>query len=50
MNAPVDAATLAKVSLDDKYTLDAGRVYLDDRTADTDRGAFSVVDVPRLIL
>ena len=28
MNAPVDAATLAKVSLDDKYTLDAGRVFL----------------------
>ncbi len=28
MNAPVDAATLARVSLDDKYTLDAGRVFL----------------------
>ena len=28
MNAPVDAAALAKVSLDDKYTLDAGRVFL----------------------
>ena len=28
MNAPVDAAALARVSLDDKYTLDAGRVFL----------------------
>ena len=28
MNAPVDAAALAKVSLDDKYTLDTGRVFL----------------------
>jgi indolepyruvate ferredoxin oxidoreductase len=28
MNAPVDAATLAKVSLDDKYTLERGRVFL----------------------
>jgi len=28
MNAPVDPATLAKVSLDDKYTLDKGRVFL----------------------
>ncbi len=28
MNAPVDPATLAKVSLDDKYTLDRGRVFL----------------------
>jgi indolepyruvate ferredoxin oxidoreductase len=28
MNAPVDAATLARVSLDDKYTLDKGRVFL----------------------
>ncbi|MEO8145740.1 MAG: indolepyruvate ferredoxin oxidoreductase family protein, partial [Betaproteobacteria bacterium] len=28
MNAPVDAAAFAKVSLDDKYTLDQGRVFL----------------------
>jgi len=28
MNAPVDPATLAKVSLDDKYTLEKGRVFL----------------------
>jgi indolepyruvate ferredoxin oxidoreductase len=28
MNAPVDPATLARVSLDDKYTLDKGRVFL----------------------
>ncbi|MSP96821.1 MAG: indolepyruvate ferredoxin oxidoreductase family protein [Betaproteobacteria bacterium] len=28
MNAPVAHADLAKVSLDDKYTLDAGRVFL----------------------
>jgi len=28
MNAPVDPAMLAKVSLDDKYTLDKGRVFL----------------------
>jgi len=28
MNAPVDAAALAQVSLDDKYTLDKGRVFL----------------------
>jgi indolepyruvate ferredoxin oxidoreductase len=28
MNAPVSAAALAKVSLDDKYTLERGRVYL----------------------
>ena len=28
MNAPVDPSTLAKVSLDDKYTLDKGRVFL----------------------
>ena len=28
MNAPVDAAALANVSLDDKYTLDKGRVFL----------------------
>ena len=28
MNAPADPATLAKVSLDDKYTLDKGRVFL----------------------
>jgi len=28
MNAPVDAAALARVSLDDKYTLDSGRVFL----------------------
>jgi indolepyruvate ferredoxin oxidoreductase len=28
MNAPVDAAALARVSLDDKYTLDKGRVFL----------------------
>ena len=28
MNAPVDAATLAKVNLDDKYTLERGRVFL----------------------
>ncbi|HEX2651913.1 MAG TPA: indolepyruvate ferredoxin oxidoreductase family protein [Burkholderiales bacterium] len=28
MNAPVDPATLAKVSLDDKYTLERGRVFL----------------------
>jgi indolepyruvate ferredoxin oxidoreductase len=28
MNAPVDPATLAKVSLDDKYTLGKGRVFL----------------------
>ncbi|HUN69969.1 MAG TPA: indolepyruvate ferredoxin oxidoreductase family protein, partial [Burkholderiales bacterium] len=28
MNAPVDLAQLAKVSLDDKYTLDKGRVFL----------------------
>src|SRR4051812_32379334 len=28
MNAPVDAATLARVSLEDKYTLEKGRVFL----------------------
>jgi indolepyruvate ferredoxin oxidoreductase len=28
MNAPVDSAKLAKVSLDDKYTLEKGRVFL----------------------
>ena len=28
MNAPVDPAQLAKVSLDDKYTLERGRVFL----------------------
>jgi indolepyruvate ferredoxin oxidoreductase len=28
MNAPVDPAALAKVSLDDKYTLERGRVFL----------------------
>ena len=28
MNAPVDPAMLAKVSLDDKYTLGKGRVFL----------------------
>jgi len=28
MNAPVDPAMLAKVSLDDKYTLEKGRVFL----------------------
>jgi len=28
MNAPVDPAALARVSLDDKYTLDRGRVFL----------------------
>ena len=28
MNAPVDPATLAKASLDDKYTLERGRVFL----------------------
>ncbi len=28
MNAPVDPATLAKVSLDDKYTLERGRVFM----------------------
>ena len=28
MNAPVDSAALARVSLDDKYTLDKGRVFL----------------------
>jgi len=28
MNAPADPATLAKISLDDKYTLDKGRVFL----------------------
>src|SRR5687767_3666 len=28
MNAPVDPTTLAKVSLDDKYTLERGRVFL----------------------
>src|SRR5207344_2785693 len=28
MNAPVDPAQLAKVSLDDKYTLEKGRVFL----------------------
>ena len=28
MNAPVDATALARVSLDDKYTLDKGRVFL----------------------
>ena len=28
MNAPVDPAKLAEVSLDDKYTLDKGRVFL----------------------
>jgi indolepyruvate ferredoxin oxidoreductase len=28
MNAPVDAAALARVSLDDKYTLEKGRVFL----------------------
>jgi len=28
MNAPLDPAALAKVSLDDKYTLDKGRVFL----------------------
>ncbi len=28
MNAPLDSASLAKASLDDKYTLDHGRVFL----------------------
>ncbi|MGW8269741.1 MAG: hypothetical protein ACWGNS_04735, partial [Burkholderiales bacterium] len=28
MNAPVDLATLAKASLDDKYELDRGRVFI----------------------
>jgi len=28
MNAPLDPATLAKVSLEDKYTVDEGRVFL----------------------
>ncbi len=28
MNAPADPSALAKVSLDDKYTLDSGRVFL----------------------
>src|SRR4029079_2124474 len=28
MNAPLDPAALARVSLDDKYTLNAGRVFL----------------------
>src|SRR5436190_19551326 len=28
MNAPVDPTTLARVSLDDKYTLERGRVFL----------------------
>src|ERR1041384_1629959 len=28
MNAPVDPATLAKATLDDKYTLERGRVFL----------------------
>ncbi len=28
MNAPADPAVLARVSLDDKYTLDKGRVFL----------------------
>src|SRR5687767_15840062 len=28
MNAPVDPTTLAKVSLEDKYTLERGRVFL----------------------
>jgi indolepyruvate ferredoxin oxidoreductase len=28
MNAPLDAAALARVTLDDKYTLDKGRVFL----------------------
>jgi len=28
MNAPADPAALARVSLDDKYTLDSGRVFL----------------------
>ena len=28
MNAPVEARNLAKVSLDDKYTLEKGRVFL----------------------
>ncbi len=28
MNAPLDPATLAKVSLEDKYTLESGRVFL----------------------
>jgi indolepyruvate ferredoxin oxidoreductase len=28
MNAPLDAAALAKVTLDDKYTLERGRVFL----------------------
>ncbi len=28
MNAPVDPAALARISLDDKYTLDRGRVFL----------------------
>ena len=28
MNAPVDPAALAKISLDDKYTLEKGRVFL----------------------
>src|SRR5215213_1175968 len=28
MNAPVDPATLAAASLDDKYTLESGRVFL----------------------
>ena len=28
MNAPVDPARLARISLEDKYTLDSGRVFL----------------------
>ena len=28
MNAPVDPATLARISLEDKYTLDSGRVFI----------------------
>ena len=28
MNAPVDPSKLAQVSLEDKYTLDKGRVFL----------------------
>ena len=28
MNAPVDPAKLAEVSLDDKFTLEKGRVFL----------------------
>jgi len=28
MNAPADSAALAKVSLDDKYTLESGRIFL----------------------